>query len=236
LSCLFDKERIIYENKFSLDFMNGYRFFLLLITLGISALPAQELTPKSILKVGLASDFQSYFKAMEAQDFDLVLDLTHSSLFELVPRNLMLQNLKDEATEGAGEVHIHKTQLLGSPVMVEDEGHFYALLNYALEMEVVVPGGGEMGELEEEEEDFEGDDLDEVALTLDLYKTRYGPRSVNYLAAEKLVRIQAKGKLLAIQSKDEYEEDGWKFIEYRDSMRPLIQQLLPAEVLEKLEQ
>jgi hypothetical protein len=204
--------------------------FLFFPFLLLPLIQAQDLQSKGILQVALAADFNSYFMALEEQDFDLALDYVFPGLFDLIPRELMQESLEIEATDGENEIKMTNAKIQLVKGIEEDEGHFYAMISYAYTLEIKSGTVEESGDSEEEEEEeWESDEMD-----IDDYRRKYGVRNVTYDATNKLIKVKRTGNMFAVQSKDEFDDDGWKFVEIKDEMQPIIDQLIPPGILTKL--
>lgn len=202
--------------------------FFLLISLLLKITKAQDLEAKGIMQVSLVADFNSYFLALENQDFDLALDYVFPGLFEVIPREFMQESLEMAATEGENEIHIKNAKINPFSKIVEDERYYYAMISYSYMLEIKSTDGEDWDEMEEEE-DWESENL-----SVDDYRRKYGVKNVFYDANHQIIRVSQQGNLIAIQSKDEFEDDGWKFIELKEDMATVVEQLIPAVILSKL--
>jgi hypothetical protein len=84
------------------------------------------------------------------------------------------------------------------------------------------------GDLEEDE------DWGSESLNVDDFRRKYGVKNVFYDANKQIIRVKMKGNMIAIQSKDEFEDDGWKFVDLKEDMASLVDQLIPPIILSKL--
>ncbi len=212
--------------------MKRFYTLILCVILLLSMSRSQDLQPKGIMQVSLSADFSAYFQALEEQNFDLALDFVFPALFDLIPRDFMEESLENEATDGENEIRIKHAKILPVSEIIEDEKNYYALVSYSYVMEIQEgeSGSGSFDALEEEDgEEWESDGLD-----VDDFRRKYGVRNVQYDPAKKIIKVKREGKLIAIQSKDEFEDDGWKFIELKEDMKPMVDQLIPSGILTRL--
>jgi len=189
---------------------------------------AQDLQPKSIMQVSLAADFNGYFQAIEEQDFDMALDYVFPGLFDLIPRDFMQESMEMEASEGEHDIQIKNAKIQPVSKIIEDEMYYYAMISYSYMMEIRSGMEDDWGELEEDE------DWGSESLNVDDFRRKYGVKNVFYDANKQIIRVKMKGNMIAVQSKDEFEDDGWKFIDLKDDMASMADQLIPPIILSKL--
>lgn len=180
------------------------------------------------MQISLVADFNSYFQALEEHDFDMALDYVFPGIFDLIPRDFMQESLEMEASEGDHDTHIKNAKIKPFSKIIEDEMHFYAMISYSYMLEIKSTSGGDWGEMEEDEE------WESEALNVDDFRRKYGVKNVFYDANQQIIRVRMQGDMIAIQSKDEFEDDGWKFLEIKEEMQPVIDQLIPAGIMSKL--
>ena len=189
----------------------------------------QELQPKGIMQVALASDFNAYFQALEEQDFDLALDFVYPMLFDLIPREFLQETLEEESSDGMNIIKLTAGKIQHVSNIIEDEHYFYTLVSFTYFMEIQEGDSDNWDEMEEDEGDWGSE-----GMNVDDFRRKFGVQNVFYDATKKIIRVKRTGKMIAIQSKDEFEDDGWKFIELKEDMNQMVNQLIPSGILSKL--
>ena len=75
------------------------------------------------------------------------------------------------------------------------------------------------------------ENFNSTEFTYEMLKEKYGEKNVNYDREHKKLDVNVTNELYAINS-PAYKE--WKFLEKKDSMKPMLEKLLPKKVLKKL--
>jgi len=192
---------------------------LLLFSVFLSAnfLFAQDDAAKTEIKTA----FDGYFATLKSKDNTAAMDYIYPKLFDMVPKQMMIELMDQMYADTTMEIWFDNPQLQDISEIVKVEDGRYALVSYSFQMYIKLL---EVDETEGEEESV-------IAMTHSMYNQMFGVENVKLLEGENTFSIFTENKLISIN--DELTE-GWKFLEKNETMAPLLQQILPAEVLEKL--
>lgn len=154
----------------------------------------------------LRQTFAHYFSYFTARDYEGILDSMYPPLFELIPRSTFLplfrQQLDDE------NLSVANPQILNIYPEIRVKQTRYQLLRYCFEMRI----------------DGEYDGFIEALMI-----GQHGKKHVQYDDEKQQFRVLAHAQLYAIRDASRFS--GWKFLEKKDAMMPILEQLLPNEVL-----
>jgi hypothetical protein len=103
----------------------------------------------------------------------------------------------------------------------------YALVKYSFEMTMTFVAS----ENESEDDEDDANDADAGEVAYEMLKEKYGEKNVTYDSENRKVEVNVTNELYAIH--DPAYKD-WKFLEKKENMKPLLEKLLPKQVLKKL--
>lgn len=207
LYCVF--QLLNFYSSYMLKFLSNLLVILILFS---PFVVAQEAT-KEDCKEALIS----YFNDIATKDVDLTLDHLYPPMFDLVPRETMHQAMSQFYADTSVTADF-KDFIPGnvSELMVIEDVH-YALIEYDYTLYM------KFAQHQEEESSS--------AMTLATFNQVYGEENVSFDEDDKSFLIKIHSQLYAILD-PAYEK--WTFLEKKDGMGPLLEQLLPKEVLDKL--
>lgn len=152
----------------------------------------------------LETTLLAYFAHLNAHDYEAILNSLYPPLFDLVPKTQFRQAIEAQADE---EVKIKHIRLLLADHEIRVGETRYRLLHYRFAMYLSSPK----------------EDLAEALL-----QNQYGEKNVSYDETEAAFCVVVHARMYAIADP---AFSGWKLLERKDQLMPLLEQLLPEEVL-----
>lgn len=194
-----------------------FRPILLVIALLSGVLPLTGYTQSDDRSAAITSKLEQFFQATQEKDWDQVLDLTYPKLYELVPREQMLEVFQSMESQGMGiemnNMKIHK--IYGA----EDyENETFTAVDYSMQLKLILHG-----------DDFDDDTLDFMKTS---FETTYGAEKISLDRDNKTFVINADKTLFAIANIGELD---WHFIEKNAEQTMILEKLIPEEVMRKFE-
>ncbi len=166
--------------------------------------------------------FTDFFSAVEQKDNEKLLAMTYPGLFEIVPREQLLEALDGMYTDKRIFILIHDSVIEEVSESMEVDGAKYAIIAYSFQMTMT------FNELEDEEENEEGFDV--LEMTYDMLSISYGKENMTLNEEEHSLHIKhLEKRAFAIQ---EANSDSWTFLENKTNTAPFLEKLLPEAVLE----
>lgn len=179
--------------------------------------------------------FSTYFNTVEQGDYTTTLDYIYPRLFDLVPKEAMLQAMQQINADPTIQITMDSSIINSVSEIITVGDSTYARVDYNFIMIMkLIP---EETDLEEESESTsaeEGEDEDEFNqfdFTADMLEGVYGEKNVRRDKENSKLFIRIEASMFAIEDP---EVDGWKFLEKKDQLMPILEQLIPEEVLKKL--
>lgn len=191
--------------------------FLLTSLFAISVL-AQ--TPKEEIK----NTFEVYFKTVQEKDNAKTLEYIYPRLFDHFPKDRMLMAMDQMKADTSILITMGNGTVKNISEILEAEGKKYVLIKYAFRMTMVIKKGSD----ESEDED---DESNPAAETYEMLKETYGDDNVEYDPENNKLDINVTNQMYAIADP---KYTGWKFLEKKENMQPILDKLLPKTVLKKL--
>lgn len=193
-------------------------FLVLSIILFSNALISQDEAGDTEIK----QTFEAYFLTVKNKDNAATLEYLYPKMFDFFPKEALLDMMDQMSSDTTMKMDFFIPELHSISDVLTLEGISYALLSYSFTMNI---------QLNLEDEDEIGDEEDSLAnITLNMYKEMFGEENVKFIKEESTFEIRTNSELYAI---DDPEFKGWKFLEKKENMKPLLEQILPAVVLEQ---
>lgn len=162
--------------------------------------------------------FSRYFKTIETKDNQQTLAFVYPKLFEIVPKNLMLEQMEKLSKDTVTEISMSKQSVSSVSDMLEIEGVKYALVSYSFIMHMKMNG-------------IVGEELTEISeLTNEMLVEQFGPDQVTYNKGTGSFDIVVATSMYAI---NDPAFPGWKFLEKKEGMDELLVKIIPKEVIDK---
>lgn len=158
--------------------------------------------------------FEEYFKTIEQQNNAKTLDYIYPKLFEQFPKEFMLKAMNETTNDTTTHIVMSNSVIKNVSKTLTIENIQYALIKYSFTMTIT-----------------ETDKDDSIEFMLKLFQGTYGKNNVLYDKSTKKIEVHIDNEAYAINHP---EFQGWKFLEKKESMKPVLEKLLPKKVLKKL--
>lgn len=152
-----------------------------------------------------------YFEAINEQKWDAMMDMIYPKLFDIVPRELMMQTFTDALGTGMN-MKTDSFMIKNISDLVIHEEEQFAVVYYTGNLILNILEGSEM------------DNETALAMLEQTYGTIYGKENITYNKEQKTFTIQSSKSMFAIAAVDTQD---WKFIENNEDQPALLEQLLP---------
>lgn len=157
----------------------------------------------------------TYMEIVEQKDYQKTMDYLYPKLFDLVPRSLMKEALKQQAEDTEMQLEVKNSKIESVSKVLRVEGVKYALVDYSFLMILIIP-----------EEDKES-----LNMMKGLFELNYGAENVSLDVEKRAFNINVVSAAYVI---NDPEYDGWKLLERKKELLPLLEKMLPKKVLKKL--
>lgn len=138
-----------------------------------------------------------------AKDYNALLDMTYPKLFELAPREAVLESLKStfDGNQGFKIVMLPMAPNFVFGPIKKIGTQSFAIIDHDNSLQVIW------------EEPIPADEIENY---VGLFKTNMKTENVSYDAAKKTMNIKAKAKMVAVA--DETTKNKWTYLTYSDQM------------------
>ena len=166
------------------------------------------------LKTTFANDINTYFTAFNGQDWDAVNEMIFPKLFDLITKDQMKQTFV-QMQESGMDMKTSFQKIDSTSKVISHEGSKYCRIYYDADLEIALTG--------------------EMLESLEFFKMNfndaYGAENVKFDESTSTFSINAIKSMLAVKSET---PDHWTYIEYTGPQDQVIQQMIPAPVLQQL--
>lgn len=187
-------------------------FFLLLGCTIATQLNAQD----NGYKQSIRKDFTEYLAALESQDFEKSTTFMPSAFFKIFPRETFLQLMEQVYNNPDYTFEIKDSKILSVDDKQLIDTAYYAKARYSNMLYMKFSSAN---------------DESTINLMLSTFKGTFGEENVNYNAETKYFEIYVEKDVIA-QSADGEKE--WKFVAIEKDQMPLLEQILPKQIIESL--
>ena len=172
----------------------------------------------------IQKNFEDYFKAVEQSNYPKVVDYLYPKLFDIAPKEAMLQAMKEISVDTSVIITIHSPVIKNiSKTFVLDKVK-YAFIKYSFRKTMLFKNNHSDANIQNDGR------LDVADFTYKLLKGQYGEENVTFDREKSTVNILSNSEMYAI---NDPAYPGWKFLEKKEEMQPILEQLLPKKVLKK---
>jgi hypothetical protein len=156
-----------------------------------------------------------YMEIVEDKNYLKTMDYLYPKLFDIVPRSKIEESLRKQLEETKIQVEVKnsKVEAVSKVLLVKEVK--YALVDYSFLMIMIIP--------EEEKDGLEA--------MLAIFKSNYGEENVSLDVEKRAFNIEMLSAAYVI---NDPEYNGWKFLERKKELLPLLENMLPKKVLRKL--
>jgi len=188
--------------------------YLLLFLIGMSSLSL--IGQDKDIKAEIKTACEEYMKVVEAKDVEGTMDFMHPKMFEMVPRKALSQMMTESLNDEENPINFSDSKILGVSDVIEEEGLKYALADYSFVMQMPIT-----------EKDFE--DKEGLEFMMGMFESMYGEENIKLNEEIKAFEISVTNQMFVIEGKE-----GWKFLENKESMAPVLEMIIPKKVMKKL--
>ena len=195
----------------------SYFLFLAVWLLPLACGPEQAIAQND--KEIIRENVRMYMEASDQGDWNAVMDLIYPPLFNIVPREEMIKAFEGLENEGM-KVNTVGGEVLSMTGTISHEGEKFALVNYNVNINLMLTSE-------------ENRDSSMVSMMEEFFKGTYGKDNVAYSPEDFSFELKAEKSMFAINAEG---SDKWYFLENNPQQNALLDQLIPAEVREELNQ
>lgn len=197
--------------------------FLLILAFN-SFLVAQDIDEE------LKNELESYFKTLQAKDVDKTLDYMYPKMFEIAPREMLKSSMETMYEDSEMEIGFSNSEFTSMEKILYKGEESFATVDYSFEMTMKIFSLVQDKTTEEEEIAMQEESFDEFAMIHSMYNEQFGIENVQADKENGSFVIKKNSKMLAVKG----PEHGWKFLEVKLEMMPMMQNILPKEIIEAL--
>ena len=193
----------------------------LIITM-FSLLSFMTLHAQEDYKKNIEQEFNTYLAAIISGNYAESLEYTMDELFEIVPKDQMLAIMEETFNSPEFKFEFSDSKIISIENTKEIEGDQYALMTYSMQMKMIYPKNDDITA----EEHVNG--LKEMKPFLDL---SFGEENVKFIENQYAFNIFSEKNAYAVK-KETY--DSWKFLVIEKNQKPLLEILLPKELVDEI--
>lgn len=168
--------------------------------------------------------FEEYFTTVIQKDNEKTLEYIYPKLFDNFPKDKMLESLNKLKADTLSVTTLENGIVENISEILEIEGIKYALVKYSFKMTLKYLKNNGNKKL------MEGEKYTIADFTHTMLKEKYGEKNVKYTKKTSTFEVNVSNEMYAV--KDPVYKD-WKFLEKKGSMKPILNKLLPKEVIDK---
>lgn len=166
----------------------------------------------------IAITFDKFMEATENKDVDVVINHMYPKIFEFIPKDILTQILKETAEDTTSNIMLENTKIDSISKKISVSESDYAIVFYSFLM---------ITKMDYDDSDEDSSDIfDAYKFTYDLMVIQYGEENVFYNEKEKKISVQVSNRAIAIK-----EHKEWYFLEYKENLLPIIEKIIPSEVI-----
>lgn len=169
--------------------------------------------------------FKDYFHTVEQKDNAKTLDYIYPKLFDHFPKDNMLQAMDKMKADTTTIITTSNDSVTHISEILEIDAIKYALIKYSFKLSMTIKTAKDTTGIDGEEA------INSADYTYEMLKEIYGDKHVKYDRENSKLDILATNELYAI---NDPIYQGWKFLEKKENMKPMLEKLLPKTVLRKL--
>jgi hypothetical protein len=186
-------------------------FLLILFLIGVLFSNAQSNDP------ALNKRLSEYLVANKELNFEKIMEYIHPKLFEMVPKELMIQAMKETFENEELKASLDSMEIISVGEVFDHESASYRKIDYSLVMDLSLANSN--------------NNLDSTFINLmkASFEEAFGDATVTYSYEKKSFHISGKQFMIAVRDK---KDAPWMFLGYKKD-NTLIQFLFPKAVIEK---
>lgn len=173
------------------------------------------------------STFHDYFNTVMQQENEKTLGYIYPKLFDIIPKEKMLDIMNKTKADTSTRVALAEPAITSISETTKIEETAYVVIQYTFKMTMTFPKAPEPDEEEEVDSEPE-ENSDPIDFTFEMLKEKYGEKNVKIDRENSTLEAKASNEMFGIHDP---AYSGWKFLEKKDSMKPILEKLLPKKVL-----
>src|SRR5688572_10887304 len=173
------------------------------------------------------STFHDYFNTVMQQENEKTLEYIYPKLFDIIPKDKMLDIMNKTKADTTTRVVLIEPSITSISETTKIEATEYVVIQYSFKMIMTFPKHAEPV-VEEETDSEPEEDSDAIDFTFEIFKEKYGEKNVRIDRENSTLEAKASNEMYGIRDP---AYSGWKFLEKKDSMKPILEKLLPKKIL-----
>jgi len=165
----------------------------------------------------IKKSFARYFHTLEQKDNAKTLDYIYPKLFDHYPKDRILLAMDKMKADTTSSVTMENAAVTNVSETLQVDGIKYAVVNYTIKMTMTFIATE--------------DEANPADLTYEMLKEEYGDQNIVYDRENSKIEVNVANEVYAI---NDPAYSGWKFLEKKENMKPVLEQLLPKKVMSKL--
>jgi len=187
----------------------------------ISLVLLLQITLSAQVDQRLKERLDSTLMATKAMDFERVMDFTYPKLFTIVPREQLLNMMKEAFQANEFQISLDSLEIIRiNPVFTTEEGQF-SLIRHKMTMFMKINPA-----------ELEGDSTESRHMIAEMIKMQFGDDNVVYEKETQTLKIKILADMVAV--KDNYAPE-WCFVNFKNDDE-LSSLLFSKSVLDKLKE
>ena len=171
----------------------------------------------------ITEGFNIFNQAIKEGQFEKAADYIGEEMFTVVPKSQFVGMLKMMFNNPRLEIKLSLPEILTIGEVMKIKEKFYVIIHTKSNQKIrFVTSTGEVEKL---------DSSSLVQQTYEAWKTQLGEENISYDKGSGFFTLNAKGKTLAVSPNG---KTSWKYLNVDEATRPMLQQVLPQEVMSKL--
>jgi hypothetical protein len=171
--------------------------------------------------------FHDYFNTVMQQENEKTLGYIYPKLFDIIPKEKMLDIMNKTKADTSTRVVLADPSITRISETTKIEATEYVVIQYTFKMTMTFSKSPEPDSEEEVDSEPE-EDSDPIDFTYEMFKEKYGERNVKIDRESNTLEANISNEMFGIRDPS-YED--WKFLEKKESMKPILEKLLPKKVL-----
>lgn len=159
--------------------------------------------------------FDNYFQTLETKNSNETLEYIYPKVFEYYSKEVLLKGLNSLQGDENITVNLKDAKILDIKKVIEVNDNKYSLIKSSFIIDMHFS------------ENLDSE-VDVPAMTYEAYKERYGEKNVAYDPQSKKLNVKLTNEFYVIKDAG---SSNWKFLDKSDAMKPVLEKILPEQVL-----
>lgn len=185
-----------------------------------------QTTKTQLDKIEILKAEEAYFESVKAKDNQKTIEYLYPKLFDIYPKDMLIKAMNSMYEDTTMVFNFDNSKIIKMSNVETVDGVKYALLKYSYVLTIEFIEKSIDTTQNEEDVSF---DMKEILLQV--MKNDHGEKNVTFDKTKKIMTVNATNELYAI---NDPKYSGWKFLEKKEKLAPIIEKLLPIKKLKKL--